>query len=78
VDFSTLKRLDVPVVMMIGRHDTTTSARLASRWTAELQSPSKSIVWFEHSAHLPMIEEPGRFLLALVEHVRVKIRTVDD
>jgi hypothetical protein len=30
----------------------------------------KKLVWFEHSAHLAPHEEPGRFLVALVEHVR--------
>src|SRR6516225_8335387 len=26
-------------------------------------SPTKQFVWFENSAHLPMTEEPGKFLL---------------
>jgi hypothetical protein len=30
----------------------------------------KVTIWFEHSAHLPMLEEPGRFLDGLVHHVR--------
>jgi pimeloyl-ACP methyl ester carboxylesterase len=31
--------------------------------------PHKALVTFERSSHFPMLEEPGRFLLALVEHV---------
>jgi hypothetical protein len=27
-------------------------------------------VWFDNSAHLPMIEEPGRLFAALLEDVR--------
>lgn len=69
LSFNTLHRLDVPVVMLIGRHDHTTSASLADAWMQRLQSP-KTTIWFEHSAHLPMIEEPGRFVDALVHDVR--------
>jgi hypothetical protein len=28
------------------------------------------MVWFENSAHLPMLEEPGQFLIHLVTDVR--------
>lgn len=34
---------------------------------SRLHAPKKVTVWFEHSAHLPMIEEPGRVLAALIE-----------
>jgi hypothetical protein len=27
-------------------------------------------LWFENSAHIPFVEEPGRFLAALLEHAR--------
>ena len=69
VSFLPLRKLDIPVVMLIGRHDHTTDAALAAEWMARLQAPKKATVWFEHSAHLPMIEEPGRTFAALLEHV---------
>jgi len=28
------------------------------------------LVWFEHSAHTPITEEPGKFLLSLVRCAR--------
>lgn len=37
---------------------------------ADLRAPAKAAVWFEHPAHLPMIEEPGRVLVALLHTVR--------
>jgi hypothetical protein len=37
---------------------------------ARLRAPRKQVIWLEHSAHLPMIEEPGRVLEALLDHVR--------
>ena len=42
----------------------------AAAWFERLEAPRKKLVWFEHSSHLPMIEEPGRMFLALVEDVR--------
>jgi hypothetical protein len=27
-------------------------------------------IWFENSAHLPMTEEPGKFLVSLVRYAR--------
>jgi proline iminopeptidase len=35
-----------------------------------LKAPKKVTVWFENSAHLHIIEEPGHVLAALLEHVR--------
>jgi proline iminopeptidase len=36
----------------------------------KLKAPTKAIVWFENSAHMMMIEEPGRVLDALLRFVR--------
>jgi proline iminopeptidase len=33
-----------------------------------VKAPKKQLVWFEHSAHIPMTEEPGKFLLSLVRY----------
>jgi proline iminopeptidase len=70
LSFRNLRKLRVPVVLLNGRHDYTTPVPLAEEWMAQLEAPSKVTVWFEHSAHLPMIEEPGRVLEALVRHAR--------
>jgi hypothetical protein len=34
-----------------------------------LKALSKQFVWFENSGHLPMTEEPGKFLVSLVNIV---------
>ena len=70
LSFSGLKHLDVPVVLMLGRQDHTIAPEPAAAWLDRLDAPRKSVVWFEHSAHLPMLEEPGRFFVALLEKVR--------
>jgi proline iminopeptidase len=70
LSFKTLTRLDVPVILFLGRHDYTVPAPIADAWMKKLSAPAKRTVWFEHSAHLPMIEEPGRTLDALLKHAR--------
>ncbi|HSD11190.1 MAG TPA: alpha/beta hydrolase, partial [Candidatus Binatia bacterium] len=52
---------DVPVFFFLGRHDFNTPSQLASKYMDRLDAPLKGIVWFEHSAHFPFFEEPGRF-----------------
>jgi proline iminopeptidase len=70
ITFKDLNKLDLPVIMLLGRHDYTTPAPIAAAWMERLKAPKKATVWFENSAHLHMIEEPGRMLAALLEHVR--------
>lgn len=70
ISFSRLKRIDTPVFMFLGRQDYTTPSPIAAGWLARLNAPRKQAVWFEHSAHLPFIEEPGRVFAALLNDVR--------
>lgn len=68
-DFSNVRRTEFPVFMFLGRHDLTTPPEIAVSWLDALSAPQKEVVWFEHSAHLPPHEEPGRFLVELVTRV---------
>jgi hypothetical protein len=54
--------------MVQGRHDQVAPASCAEHYAELLTAPSKQFVWFEHSAHMPQLDEPGRFreLLAKV------------
>ena len=70
ISFTPLTRLDVPVFLFLGRQDWTTPSTLAARWLDRLKAPKKAAIWFDHSAHLPMIEEPGRVFLTLANDVR--------
>jgi pimeloyl-ACP methyl ester carboxylesterase len=56
-----LTRLNSPIVMVQGRHDQVAPASSAERYAELLEAPSKRLVWFEHSAHMPHLEEPERF-----------------
>jgi proline iminopeptidase len=63
-------RLNVPVYMLLGRGDYTTPSTITAAWMKALKAPRKQVFWFENSAHLPMVEEPGLVLRAVVAHVR--------
>jgi pimeloyl-ACP methyl ester carboxylesterase len=70
LSYKSVHHLDVPVVMLLGRHDYTAPASITAQWMEHLTAPSKAIVWFENSAHLMMLEEPGHTFQALLEVVR--------
>lgn len=69
VDFSSVKRFPIPVVMFLGRHDYTTPTAPLEAWLAQVKAPSKQAVWFEHSAHMIPWEEPGKTLVSLLTYV---------
>jgi len=56
-----LPRIDVPVVMVQGRHDQVAPGESARQYASSLQAPSKQLIWFETSAHTPHLEEPAKF-----------------
>lgn len=66
VDFDRTTRFGCPVLLFIGAHDQTTSHVLAEQWFDRLSAPSKRLVVFADSAHMIMLEQPGRFLMHLV------------
>lgn len=70
ISFAKLDRIDTPVFMFLGRQDYTTPSPIAANWLARLRASRKGVVWFEHSAHLPFIEEPGRVFEALLTQIR--------
>ncbi|HAS74283.1 MAG TPA: alpha/beta hydrolase [Clostridiales bacterium UBA8960] len=58
----TTPALDVPVHMLIGRHDLNAPTQLAEEYFELLEAPHKSWVWFEHSGHNPWINETDAFV----------------
>lgn len=70
LDLTTIRTLAVPLIVFEGRHDINVNADVTAAWFETVQAPEKHLVWFEHSAHLPMTEEPGKFFLSLVRIAR--------
>ena len=69
-DYSSVERLDCPVILFNGRDDYNVSAELAAEWFGRLRAPSKQLVWFERSAHVMFTEEPGKTPVSLVRYAR--------
>jgi len=70
LDLSRVTTLGCPLIVFAGRHDMNVNSELAFEWFRTVAAPSKHFVWFEHSAHLPMTEERGKYLLSLVRYAR--------
>ena len=56
-----LPRIEVPVVMVQGRHDQVAPGESARQYASSLQAPRKQLIWFENSAHTPHLDEPAKF-----------------
>jgi proline iminopeptidase len=69
VNFTNVTDFRCPIVIFAGRHDETTSSVVVAQWFPHVHAPYKKLVWFENSAHMVQIEEPGRVLMYLVEDV---------
>jgi proline iminopeptidase len=72
------RKLECPLLIFAGRHDFNINSQVAAEWFAKVEAPSKHFVWFEHSGHLPMTEEPGKYLLALMTYARPLAKPVGD
>jgi pimeloyl-ACP methyl ester carboxylesterase len=70
VDLGEIRQLNCPLIIFAGRYDVNVNSEVAAAWFAKVKAPSKQFIWFENSAHLPMTEEPGKFLISLVRYAR--------
>jgi proline iminopeptidase len=70
MDLRRITRLETPVFVFAGRRDYQTPSEIAAAWLETVKAPRKAIFWFEHSAHMMHIEQPGKVLLHLVQDVR--------
>jgi pimeloyl-ACP methyl ester carboxylesterase len=61
-----ISELCVPVFFFTGRYDYTTPFVLVEQFYARLSAPYKKLIWFEHSAHMPHMEEPDKFQRELI------------
>jgi pimeloyl-ACP methyl ester carboxylesterase len=62
-------RYQVPMFFLMGRYDLHTPYASSKALFDRIEAPSKRFVTYERSAHFVMLEEPGRFLLTLVNDV---------
>jgi len=60
-------QFDVPVALIMGRHDMVTPTQLAREYYDRIEAPLKAWFEFEESAHFPHFEKPRQFTGALSE-----------
>jgi pimeloyl-ACP methyl ester carboxylesterase len=70
LDLTKTNKLAIPLILFEGRQDRNVNSEVAATWFDAVKAPDKQLVWFEHSGHMPMTEEPGKFLLSLVRYAR--------
>jgi pimeloyl-ACP methyl ester carboxylesterase len=59
------------VTLLQGQHDFCTPSEPVVKWFNQLQSPmGKELIWFEHSAHWPQIEENEKFANLIIQRVQ--------
>ena len=77
-NFENLTEFTCPIFMFTGRHDYTTSHKVIEEWYHRVNAPHKRLVWFEDSAHMVMLEQPGKYLDHLVHLVLPLAASVGD
>ena len=60
---------EVPIFFFTGTHDWQTPRSLSDEWFHEINAPYKELIHFEESSHSVVNEEPGKFLVTLVNKV---------
>jgi proline iminopeptidase len=70
LDLSHITQLRCPLILLAGRHDRTVNSDVAYEWFTKVRAPRKHFVWFEHSGHEVMSEEPAKVLVSLLKHAR--------
>ena len=65
--YESASQLDVPLLVLHGRHDHCTAMELVEDYVSKLNAPSKKLVWFERSAHSPQREESQLFQQTIIE-----------
>ena len=67
--FKIAKKVDIPIYIFEGRHDYCCPFASVEEWFSALQASYKELVWFEHSGHMPMLEEHDLYLKTIAGRV---------
>ena len=62
--------VDIPVYFFTGRYDETDPYQCTVDYFDLIHAPKKALIWFDHSAHFPFLEEPNRFASELQKIAR--------
>ncbi len=67
------RTFSMPYYIFQGRKDENTPASLIQEYYDAITAPDKDLIWFEHSAHGPLGEEPEKFK----KHLREKFLAIE-
>jgi pimeloyl-ACP methyl ester carboxylesterase len=67
--FKSATDIRVPVLLMEGRNDWEVPSGIAEKYFDSIRAPSKQLIWFDRSAHMPYSEERDLFNRAMVAKV---------
>ncbi|QHE51721.1 alpha/beta fold hydrolase [Pontibacillus sp. HMF3514] len=56
-----ITEVKIPIAFFAGKYDFNTPSNLAKEYLSEINAPFKKFVWFNQSAHFPLIEETSEF-----------------
>ncbi len=73
--FDRIKSIDVPVHFIQGKQDAVAPYQIGLDYYKYLQAREKTFTAFEHSAHMPHYEEPGKFTATLRETLKKDMQT---
>jgi pimeloyl-ACP methyl ester carboxylesterase len=65
-----VRRFDVPVVFILGRHDQQVVAKVSAEYFQAIDAPHKALFWLERSGHFLPFEEPAAFDRIMIDNVR--------
>ncbi|MET2984544.1 alpha/beta fold hydrolase [Aureibaculum conchae] len=65
----TIKELGLPIYILQGAYDYTTSYNLAKEYFDMIEAPKKKFITFEKSSHNPAFEEPEKFNQIMIKEV---------
>ena len=68
-NLTSITKAEVPVYFFVGRHDWSLPTIVTEDFVKKLSAPKKEIVWFEHSGHEPLEEEPEAFNKAITDRI---------
>ena len=65
-------KLEMPAFFLLGRNDHIVPSECSKEFIDTLDAPSKEVIWFEESKHLPFVDEAGNFNRIMEEVVKRK------
>src|SRR5690625_1243078 len=64
-----IDRVEIPIYFLMGKYDLTLPSEPTNDFFNAIKAPEKQWIWFEHSAHTPILEEPEKFVQIILKEI---------